>query len=262
MAAEMQEPAETVRLKLADILLIHSKRNLWGWLIRLGTRCYWNHALMVCGLAEPEAGYDQAIVVDPKTAGGIELGRATEYLGRPDRFDVAVKRLEADWFQNESTAGDLLFLRRVCDIGVKEAGVKGAGRRWKLARKILRQITIIYRFVRRKIKAPHTELRLRRIVHPLDVRAFTCSGFIQWCYYQGVTQALDEGGQDKTRLKEIIFNPRLKKRITPFDLLTTTPADLAQCCQLSWKYVLIGGETRQVSNSDEVSRMGLPDPTG
>jgi len=258
VAAELHKPTEAIRLRMADILLIHSKRNLWGWLIRLGTRCYWNHALMVCNVEEPGAGYDKTIVVDPKTAGGIEMGYAAQYLGKPDRFDVAVKRLETDWFQDGSASEDLLFPRRVCAIAEKEAGVKGAAQKWKLFRKILRQITIIFRFLRRKIKTPHAEIRLRRIVHPLDVRAYTCSGFIQWCYYKGVSRVLKEGGQGKSRLKEVIFNPRLKKRITPFDLLTTTPADLARCDRLSWKYVLIDGKTRQVSSGDEVCRILAP----
>ena len=258
VAAELHKPTEAIRLRMADILLVHSKRSLWGWLIRLGTRCYWNHALIVCGVEEPGAGYDKTIVVDPKTAGGLEMGYAAQYLVRPDRFDVAVKRLETDWFQAETTSGDLPFPRRVCDIAEKQARLKATGQRWKMAHKIIRQITIIYRSLRRKIKAPRAEIRLRRIIRPLDVRAFTCGGFIQWCYYQGVFQVLDEGGQSKSRLKEVIFNPRLKRRITLFDLLTTTPADLARCDRLSWKYVLIDGKTRQVSGEDEVSRILAP----
>jgi len=257
-AAKLHKPANTIRLRMADILLIHSKRSFWGWLIRLGTRCYWNHALIVCGVEEPGAGYDKTIVVDPKTAGGLEMGYAAQYLGRPDRFDVAVKRLEADWFQTESASGDPLFPRRVCAIAEKQARVKTTGQKWKMAHKITRQITIIYRFVRRKIKAPRAEIRLRRIIRPLDVRAFTCGGFIQWCYYQGVFQVLDETGQGKSRLKEVIFNPRLKRRITLFDLLATTPADLARCDRLSWKYVLIAGKARPVSSWDDISRILTP----
>ncbi len=47
VAAELHKPTEAIRLRMADILLVHSKHSLWGWLIRLGTRCYWNHALMI-----------------------------------------------------------------------------------------------------------------------------------------------------------------------------------------------------------------------
>ena len=39
VAAESHKPTEAIRLRMADILLIHSKRSLWGWLIRLGARC-------------------------------------------------------------------------------------------------------------------------------------------------------------------------------------------------------------------------------
>ena len=43
----MKKLMEVGTLKRADILLVHSKRSYWGSLIRLGTRCYWNHACIV-----------------------------------------------------------------------------------------------------------------------------------------------------------------------------------------------------------------------
>ena len=49
----MTELVEGGRLKRADILLAHSKRSYWGWLIRLGTGCYWNHAFILCAARIP-----------------------------------------------------------------------------------------------------------------------------------------------------------------------------------------------------------------
>jgi hypothetical protein len=62
---------------------------------------------------------------------------------------------------------------------------------------------------------------------------------------------LAESGADRARLKEVIFNPRIKKRVTTFELLTTTPADLANCNELSWKYIIKNGVIREVSSGEE-----------
>ena len=67
-----------------------------------------------------------------------------------------------------------------------------------------------------------------------------------------MSQILSEP-QDKTRLKDIIFNPRLVEPITQHDLLSTTPADLARSDKLSWKYVVKDGVVWEVSNEEEVS---------
>lgn len=252
----IEEPAKVCELKAADILLVHKKRNLWAWVVRFATRCYWNHALMVCAIEKPERGYDTILVVDPKTAGGIEMGCAAQYLGSPGKFDVAVKRLEADWFQNDHEADELCFRRRVCDIAVREVDTKGSSKLAKLIRKTIRQITVIYRFVLLKIKTPQTEIHIPQIVRPLDFRAYTCSGFVQWCYYEGVSQILNESGVNKPRLlKEVVFYPRLKKRVTSYKLLTTSPADLANCDKLSWKYVIKDGVIREVSSDEEVRQI-------
>ena len=52
------------KLKRADILLAHSKRSYWGWLIRLGTRCYWNHAFLIHMVKDPSHGYDETLIID------------------------------------------------------------------------------------------------------------------------------------------------------------------------------------------------------
>jgi hypothetical protein len=56
----MTELVEGGKLKRADILLVHSKGSYWGWMIRLGTRCYWNHAFILYMVRDPNQGYDKA----------------------------------------------------------------------------------------------------------------------------------------------------------------------------------------------------------
>jgi hypothetical protein len=90
------------------------------------------------------------------------------------------------------------------------------------------------------------------------LKAFTCGGFVQWCYYKGVSQLVEEGSADKSKLKEVLFNPRVKKKVTPFELLTTTPADLANCDKLSWKYIIKDGLIREVSSGEEANLITVP----
>ncbi len=247
----LQEPVNICQLKTADILLIHTKRSIWGWLIRFATRCYWNHALMVYAVEKAEQGYGTTLVIDSKTSGGIEMDCAAQYLDRLNKYDVAVKRMEADWFQSDHQANKLSFRSRICNIAMNEVDIKLGSKLAEFVDRIIRQITVVVRFVRRKIGGAKLPLHIPHIVRPIQLKAFTCAGFVQWCYYQGVSRILTEGGVDRARLKEVIFNPRVKKKVTPFELLTTTPADLANCNKLSWKYIIKDGVTREVLSGEE-----------
>jgi hypothetical protein len=86
----------------------------------------------------------------------------------------------------------------------------------------------------------------------LKISAYGCGGFVQWCYYQGVTWILRKS-QDTTSLDDVIFNPRLVEPVTQRDLLSTTPADLAGSDKLSWKYIIKDGAVWEVSSKEEVS---------
>ena len=82
--------------------------------------------------------------------------------------------------------------------------------------------------------------------------AYGCGGFVQWSYHQGLSQVLNES-QDRIRLADVIFNPRLVEPVTQYDLLSTTPADLARSNKLSWKYIIKDGVVWEASSEEEVS---------
>jgi len=236
-------------LQPADILLVHTRRSLWSWLIRFGTHCYWNHALIVCKVGSSGQDYDNTLAVDAKTDGSIVLSRVSEYFERSNKYDVAVKRFRAEWFDNnaKSPAGDLR--RRICRTAVNEVQFKHSTRLTNAIHQLIRQFTVIWRFVRRKINKARQQPRLPWSVRPSQVKAFTCGGFVQWCFYMGILKTIGEKGRHQDRLKGVIFNPRLEEEPTPFGLLTTTPADLANSNKLSWEYVIKNGVMRRVSNS-------------
>ena len=247
----MAELVEGGKLKRADILLTRYKGSFWGWLIGLGTRCYWNHALIIYTVRDPEQGYDKTLIIDPKM-GSINMYDIANYLENPDKYDVAVKRLEAEWFQDDSEGG-LHYCPTVCDIALRETADKYDARFIRLTRRTLRQVRLIYRFIRRSIKYPRAgKKRLSPIAGRLKISAYSCSGFVQWSYYQGVSRMLKDS-QDKSRLQEVIFNQRIVEPVTYHDLLSTTPGDLARSDKLSWKYVVKDGVVWQVSTGEEVS---------
>ncbi|OGO23575.1 MAG: hypothetical protein A2144_14795 [Chloroflexi bacterium RBG_16_50_9] len=240
------------KLKRADILLAHSKGSYWGWLIRLGTRCYWNHALILDMVRGPNQGYDKALIIDPRM-GSIHIGNITHYFENSNRYDVAVKRLDKEWFQNDSEVSGLSYYNAVCEIALRETTDKFDTRLVKVGRGILRQVRLTYRFVRRRIKYPRPgKKRLSSITKRLKISAYGCGGFVQWSYHQGVSQILEKT-HDENKLKDAIFNPRLVEPVTQHDLLSTTPADLARSDKLSWEYVVKDGEVWEVSSEDEVS---------
>ena len=248
----MIELVEGGKLKRADILLAHSKGSYWGWLIRLGTRCYWNHAFILYMVMDPNQGYDKALIIDPKM-GSIHMDNVAHYFKNPNRYDVAVKRLDKEWFQNDSEVGGLSYCQRVCEIAYQEIAEKFDTRLVRVGRGILRQVRIAYRFARRKIRYPRPgKKRLLPIAGRLKINAYSCSGFVQWSYYQGLSRILKDR-EDKSILQEVVFNPRLVEPVTQHDLLSTTPADLARSDKLSWKYVVKDGVVWQVSTGEEVS---------
>jgi hypothetical protein len=240
------------KLKSADILLEHARGSFWGWLIRFGTGSYWNHALMVCSISGSGEDSDKTLVIDPRM-GGIYTIDISEYFERFRSYDVAVKRLEEDWFQHDSKAGELSFhkivsdfaLRRIVDKSTVTVSLSSAGR-------MLRRLSIICRFISRKSKFPKRR-RITRTTRPLNLNTYACSGVVQWSYYRGVAKIITEGGLAECRLQEVIFSPWLVGEVSDSDLLSITPADLAKSDKLSWKYVIKGGVVWEVSNEEEVN---------
>jgi hypothetical protein len=240
------------KLKRADILLAHSRGSYWGWLVRLGTSCYWNHAFILYVVSGSNKDYREALIVDPRM-GFIHADNISYYFGNPNRYDVAVKRLDKEWFQNDSEEGPTPYCQTVCDIAWRETTDKSDSRLLRVSHGIIRQIRLTYRFVRRMMKYPMPRKKqFSSITKRLKVSAYGCGGFVQWSYYEGVSRTLQES-QDKIKLNDVIFNPRLDKTVILDDLLATTPADLAKSDKLSWKYVVKNGEVWEVSSEEEVN---------
>ncbi len=250
----MLELVANGKLKRADILVTRSKGSLLGWLIRFGTKSYWNHAAMVYVIRNPELGYDGTFIIESGGA-GIDIHNIGHYFEHPKKYDVGIKRLEKDWFQNDRDDTGLRFRRRVRGFALEEIDDKYDHRLIvDIARKIMRQLVlaVIFPWLRRKDPA-RRRARMPRIVRKLDVNAYICSGFVQWAYYRGVAKVMGETDEtDGQKLQDVIFNPEVRQDDSEDALLSTTPADLANSDKLSWKYVVKNGILWEVSAQEDV----------
>jgi hypothetical protein len=255
-AGQLPERAAALELQPADILLVHSKNSFWGRLIRWGTHCYWNHALLVYSAADPEQGKESPLVIDAKTSGNIALGRADYYLEQLHKYDLGVRRFDVDWFQQESVTSEGDIRGRICNLAANEVEFKLGSRLGEMVDQLFRQATLILRFLRRRLFGPKPPPQLPWNLRLIDFKAFTCGGFVQWCYYKAVTQVIKEQGLDKSKLGDVLFNSKVGDKATPFELLTTTPADLANCRQLSWKYIIKDGRLAEFSDQQAAVPIG------
>lgn len=250
----MTELVERGKLRRVDIILTHSKGSLLGWLIRFGTRSYWNHTAMVYVIRNPQQGYDTTFIIESGGA-GIDIHNIGYYLQKPKKADLGIKRLEVDWFQDDSETGGLRFRKRVRGFALSEIDDKYDRRLLiGIARSIVRQLILAFIFPWLRTKEPaKRRARLPRLARKLEVNAYICSGFVQWAYYRGVGKVLEEGGDTtKLKLQDVIFNPELGHEDSEDALLSTTPADLANSDKLAWKYVVKDGVVWEVGHEGDI----------
>lgn len=244
----MRSLVEEGRLKRVDILLTHSRGSLIGRLIRFGTKSYWNHAALVYVLRDADKGYQQTFIIE-SGGEGIDIHNISRFLGPGRKTDVAVLRLEAPWFQED-------LQRYIRGLALQEIDAKyDYGMIVHIGRWLLRGVIqgLVYGFLRFK---PEGLRRVRRpgLARALRVDSYICSGFVQWAYYEGVRSYLkDEGKSAVASLGQVSFNPELESEADEETLLSTTPADLAQTPQLTWKYLVKGGVVWEITHRDQVA---------
>ncbi|MFC1919607.1 hypothetical protein ACFLWX_02310 [Chloroflexota bacterium] len=250
----MDELVERGKLRRADIILTHSKRSLLGSLIRFGTKSYWNHAAMVFTIKSPKEGYDSTFIIESGGA-GIDIHNIAHYLENPKKVDVGIKRLERDWFQDDSDAVGLRFRRRVRGFALSEIDDKYDHKMIiGIARSIARQLILAFIFPWLRVKEPaKRRARIPGIAKKLEIKTYICSGFVQWAYYMGVGKVLEENGDSSgEKVRDVIFNDEVSSDDSEEVLLSTTPADLASSDKLTWKYIVKDGVVWEVGNGNDV----------
>jgi hypothetical protein len=253
----MEVLVEGNKLMRADVLVTHTKGSLLGWLIRRGTDSYWNHALMVYVVRDHKQGYDTTFIIESGGA-GIDIHNIEHYFKNPKKYDVAVKRWEPDWLEKDTSGDKLRYSRRIRGFALGEIDDRYDHRMiLEIAERILRQAILAgHFFVKGLTRGTRKKVvNVSKISKNLNINAYICSGFVQWAYYQGLSRIIDEEKQDISRLQDVLFNPRLTEVVTDDDLLSTTPADIANSNKLKWKYVIKNEDVFEVSNQEEVDEI-------
>ena len=246
----MKELVEGGRLKRVDVLLTRSKRSLLGWLIRFGTKSYWNHAAMVYLIQNKEDGYHNTFIIESGGA-GIDIHNIGCYFKAPKRCDVGIKRLNMEWFQS----GKVDYPRKVRGLALQEIDDKYDYRMiLSIARRILRQLILGFMFpILRFQPTERRRARQPKVAKIFNVNAYICSGFVQWSYYTAVASALEGDHSGNAKLEDVLFNEALRTESVDEDLLlSTTPADIASCKELSWKYIIKDGVVWDVASEEDV----------
>lgn len=251
------ELIENGRIKSADVLLEHSRGSIWGWIVRFGTRNYWNHALMVCSVGDSTGKNEQTLMIDPRL-GGIFSFSLPEYFRKYPNYDVAVKRLDKDWFQSGDGNNSSSFQKAVSAYALQRAGDKvTVAIALGTLHQFYRKLTIVTRFFAQKLNLKIRPRRKRRN-KPINLNTYACSGIVQWSYYRGISAMMEgvEGSED--RIQEVTFSQQLPESPPDNELLSITPAELANSDKLAWKYVVNKGTVWEVSRREDVEAIIHP----
>jgi len=146
-------------LQTGDIILLHTRFRFLSWLIRKGTKSYWNHVAIVLTTFEDLPGYHSVLVAEA-ASDGIEIHRIYKFL------------------DNSSY-----------DIGIKRVSGLTKSERDNLTGYILSHIDTPYDYRRLAgLFFAFITGRLDRVMTWINPKSFICSSFIQKAFYFSVSK--------------------------------------------------------------------------
>lgn len=194
----------TPQLKPADIILVHNKKSLFRFFLRLVTKSYWDHTALVMYPRGPKNEMLYSVIVESIRPGlaafvgsrGISLHRLDKYFNNPDKYDVGVKRVpNLTTAQREQVRLYML------------ANVDAPYWPWHYFQIALAAMLPMFR------------ARL------LQRQRFSCSSLIQKAFYDALTCEK----QDQIIFKEGIWSPIELEELT-------NPGDIARSEKCEWIY--------------------------
>ncbi len=245
------------KLKRADIVLCRGKKSLFSRLIRWATRSHFSHAAIVFVIPSQDKGFDNTFLMESVT-GGVDITDIRHYAIDEWRgYDLAIKRFEAPWFATGPEAEDIRRLVRGCMLNFVKADFDYLNV-WRIAVEVVRRFVF---GVRVRFGGLEPTLRKAYAKGQLAPGSFICSGFVQYGFYDAVRRLVDADRLTDAELAAVVFNPKASARPDTPTLLSTTPEDLAQAEQLSWKYVIIDQHVYEVTSKTEayalIARKGI-----
>ncbi len=245
------------QLRRADIVLCRGKKSLFSRLIRWATRSHFSHAAIVFVIPSQDKGFDNTFLMESVTS-GVDITDIRHYaIDEWRSYDLAIKRLEAPWFATGPGAEDFRRLVRGCMLNFVKADYDYLNV-WRIAVEVVRRFVF---GVRVRFGGLEPTLRKAYAKGQLAPGSFICGGFVQYGFYDAVKRLVDADRLTDAELAEVVFNPKASARPDTPTLLSTTPEDLAQAEQLSWKYVIIDRYVYEVADKEEayalIARKGI-----
>jgi hypothetical protein len=225
-------------LNRADIILTHG-RSLTDWVIRWGTKSYWNHTAIVFLLKDEALGYLNTFVLESESPHGVDVHPIDKYLNNKDQNkkhpDLAILRFP----DSALPAGRRVeFMRRVRGFVLEQIDATyGHSAILQNAQTILGPLGWLLKPVIRAMKVA-TGLNRRKAIND-----FICSGVIQYAYCRACFGADPATGGlwdpffgNAEARRRLIVNEDTRDAFDPnmgFEALTerlklTRPADFSQ----------------------------------
>ncbi|MDD5065749.1 MAG: hypothetical protein PHF84_01755 [bacterium] len=237
-------------LDILDIILVHTKRSFFPWLIRFGTRSYWNHVAAVFLIRNKDKGFNNSFIIESAT-GGVDIHNILdEYFLEPRKYDIGIKRIRAGWLKNRKDGLRIRKLVRGHLLDLIDADYD-YGLLLRITRNILDNILFFQRMffdgIRRYGVAP--------LKHHKHVPSrYICSGYVQYTLYQTIKSLLKrkKSGIKKVNITDILFNRLFREKEEVNLLLSTTPEDFSSSDRLEWRYIVRNGTVHRINKDEEV----------
>lgn len=242
-------------LEPADILIMRQRSNWFARAVRLLTGSFFSKAALIFFVPHHETDFAKPFLIEA-TFTGIDLTDLESFCNRKDKtYVIAVKRVEAPWFEQEERNLVRGFL-----INHVKAGYDYGllfDRFWE---SIGRSQFVLLRV----LFGPHWALRqLTKVRDPVKLNRFIGPGLIQWGYYQAAHSLRDIDLIGPAEVNDVIFRNGIAVDpvtgvLNPQDrlsILAVTAEDFAKSPRLAWKYAILDGNVHRVETEQDFYKL-------
>lgn len=274
---ESETTTRSFQFQRADVILIHTKGSIISKLIQFGTESYWSHAALIYLIPSESDGFKNTFVIE-SLGGGIDIRNIAKYFEDAKKYDIGIKRLAAGWYGDGNNNDAFDFARSVRGFALQEIDdsyglnvlvLVAARSASMLLQGLWLRIKRAFRSIKRKItgeKAPSRKLRIAgepvtAEEQGLKVNSYICSGFVQWAYVWAMKIfRIKHPGSAIYNYPEVTFSPRILSPLSDDDLsnekikdelLSTTPADLANSSLLRWEIIIKQDQLFEIPPDDQ-----------
>lgn len=241
---DVSEFLDSRHLELADIVLFRRKGSFFARNLTRLTGDFFSHAGLVFATPQTDPGFTKAYVIEC-TFKGVDITPFDHFLEKNAKYVICIKRFQGSWL----------------DARLQKA-IRGHALNYIKAEYSFKTLTDLffraeahYLFPRRSpghVRAQSLERAMQRDMKL--PRAFICSGFVQYAFYEGIQRAIQSGSVSLTEscLSDCYFPAERRSSSLRADLLSVSPQDMAESDKLSWKYLIHRGSAYEVGSEDEV----------